>query len=89
MMDTTTNANFISRPLADSSLRDFLELSGKIVKGSANLNIRNQQHISFEAPHQKPNLELQNDYSIQIYFIKPSLKIFLTTLLTNPKVLLQ
>jgi hypothetical protein len=82
-MDNTTNANFISRPLAVSSLRGFLEFSEKIVRGSANLNIRNQQHISFEAPHQKPNLEKQNMQ------IKHGQKIFLIKLLTNPRVLLQ
>ncbi len=28
------------------------------------MNIRSQQHISFEAPHQKPNLEIQTEHAI-------------------------
>jgi hypothetical protein len=57
MMENTTNASLINLPLVESLLRAPWGLSEIIVKGSANLNIRSQQHISFEAPHQKPNLD--------------------------------
>jgi hypothetical protein len=45
------------------------------------LNIRNQQHISFEAPHQKPNLKRQTEYAKKL--IDPNLKVCQTTYQSN------